>query len=234
MKAKDSWAGEEAFVAEALHALSQPLTALECGLELSLRQDKTVAEMRNRMEALRETAQTLHWRLLELRALQDAADGGDTTSPVALHALLENLRADFSPVAELSKVELVIKCRPLRAFGNAGRLRNGFFHLLEFLLRQCPGGGSVSVTGRAGGAAVVEITFRAYAGAAGMRSGSAANGRDLDWRIAERTFASAGGRMEMLSTESGIVAGVVTLRCVAQANDRRHELPVKAPLVSLS
>jgi signal transduction histidine kinase len=219
MKAKDSWAGEGAFVADALHALSQPVTALECGLELSLRQDETVAEMRNRMEALRETAQTLHRRLLELRALQDAADAGDTATPVTLHALLENLQADFSPVAKLARVALQIRCRPAQVFGNAGRLRSGFFHLLEFLMRQCPGGGSVSVTGRAGGAAIVEITFRACAGADGIRSGSA-NGRDLDWRIAERTFAAAGGRMEMLSTESTIVTGVVTLQCVAQADDR--------------
>ncbi len=217
MKAGDSWAAEGAFVAEALHALSQPLTALECGLELSLRQDKTVAEMRNRMEALRETAQTLHQRLLELRALQDAAAAGDTTAPVALGGLLEQLQADFSPVAELAQVELAIKCRPAQVFGNRSRLRNGFFHLVEFLMRQCPGGGSVSLTGRRGGAASVELTFRACGSPHGARGAPAASGRDLDWRIAQRTFAAAGGWMEMLPTESGIVAGVVTLRCVVEA-----------------
>ncbi len=206
-------------MAEALHTLSQPLTALECGLELSLRQDKTVAEMRNRMEALREVAQTLHQRLLELRALQDAADAGDTTGPVALDRLLEQLQADFSPVAQLSQVKLVIKCRATQVFGNTRRLRNGFFHLLEFLMRQFPGGGSVTVTGRRGGDGIVELTYRACGSPDGVRGGPAVSGRDLDWRIAQRTFAAAGGRMEILSSESGIVAGVVTLRSVADAEE---------------
>lgn len=219
MTAQDSWTAEGTFVSEALHALSQPLTALECGLELSLRQDKTVAEIRNRMEALRETAQALHQRLLELRALHDAADAGDTTSPVALHVLLEHLQADFSQVAELSQANLAIKCRPVQAFGNSERLRNGFFHLLEFLMRHCPGGGSVTVTARRGGAATVELTFRVCGGPDGVRGGPAASVRDLDWRLARRAFVAAGGSVEMLPTDSGSVAGVVTLRTVAGAEE---------------
>jgi hypothetical protein len=53
--------------AEILHAMSQPLTALEIGLEISLRQDKDFAQMRSRLEAALEIAQTLHARMVELR-----------------------------------------------------------------------------------------------------------------------------------------------------------------------
>src|SRR3974390_372449 len=169
--------GENAFVSEVLHALSQPLTALECGLELSLRQDKTVAELRNRMETLLEAAQLLRRRVLELRALQDAADAGNTSAPVAVNVLLENLQDDLSPVTELSKIGLVVKCRPARAYGNAERLRNGFFHLLEFLLRRCPGG-SVTLAGRRSSAATMEFAFRASSGHGGgpAESGGAPRG----------------------------------------------------------
>ena len=220
MRAGDLWAGENGFVAEVLHDLSQPLTALECGLELSLRQDKTVAELRNRMETLLEATQLLRRRMLELRALQDAADAGNMTAPVAIDGLLECLREEFSPVAELAQIGLEVKCRPARAYGNAERLRNGFFHLLEFLMRRCPGGGSVTLAGRRGSAATMELAFRASSGHGGCTVASVATPSDLDWRIAERTFVAAGGRMDLLPAETGAVAGVVTLRAVAEGDEQ--------------
>src|SRR3974390_1021528 len=178
VRASDSWAGENAFVSEVLHDLSQPLTALECGLELSLRQDKTVAEIPNGMDTLLEAAQLLRRRVLELRALQDAADAGNTSAPVAVNVLLENLQDDLSPVTELAKIGLVVKCRPARAYGNAERLRNGFFHLLEALLRQCPSGGSVTLTGTRSSASLMELTFRISGGIEPI-----AARRDLDLRL---------------------------------------------------
>jgi len=219
MRAGDSWSGENAFVSEVLHDLSQPLTALECGLELSLRQDKTVADLRNRMETLLEAAQLLRRRMLELRALQDAADAGNTTVPVAINVLLESLREEFSPVAELAQISLLVKCRPARAYGNAERLRNGFFHLLEFLMRRCPSGGSVALAGRRGSAATMEISFRAGSGQGGGRAEPGVIPRDLEWRIAQRTFVATGGRMDMLPAEAGAMAGVVTLRAVAESDE---------------
>ena len=57
--------GECELAAEIFHSLSQPLTALEVGLELSLRQDSDVAQLRWRLELALEIAQTLHKRLLE-------------------------------------------------------------------------------------------------------------------------------------------------------------------------
>jgi small-conductance mechanosensitive channel len=64
---------KDEMLSEIFHTLSQPLTALECGMELSLRQDKTVKQLRTRMQTLLEITQLLHQRLLELRALRDQA-----------------------------------------------------------------------------------------------------------------------------------------------------------------
>ena len=61
-------AGDERF-AELLHGLSQPLTTLECGLELAIRHDTTLAQVRHRLQTLLEAAQALHQRFLELRTL---------------------------------------------------------------------------------------------------------------------------------------------------------------------
>ena len=54
-------------IADIVHALSQPLTALEIGLEVSLQHDQDVAQLRSRVGSALAIAQTLHERLLELR-----------------------------------------------------------------------------------------------------------------------------------------------------------------------
>ena len=74
MKADPVTAGSSEFVSKVLHDLAQPLTALECGLELGLLQDKTAAEFRDRMQKLLEAAHVLHTRMLELRGMPCAAN----------------------------------------------------------------------------------------------------------------------------------------------------------------
>ena len=200
-------------VSEIFHALSQPLTALECGLEMSMRQDKTVAQLRNRMESLLATAQLLHQRLLELRALQDAGDAGDAAVPVAAESLLSQLGEDFLPIANSAKVKLLVKCRQAFVHGNAARLRNGFFHLFEFLLRKCPSGGTVHVIARHRGSTDLEVRFRSCSppGDAHFAAFHGVNSRDLDLRIARRTFQAVGGALDFLQEPSGQIAAVVTL-----------------------
>jgi hypothetical protein len=50
-------------VADIFHAMSQPRTALEVGLEISLWQDQDVAQLRARVGSALEIAQGLHQRL---------------------------------------------------------------------------------------------------------------------------------------------------------------------------
>lgn len=59
---------------EIFHAMSQPLTTLECGLELAIRYDTTLVQVRDRLRVLLEAAQVLHQSLLELRAMQGEAN----------------------------------------------------------------------------------------------------------------------------------------------------------------
>jgi hypothetical protein len=62
------------FVSKVLHDFAQPVTALECGLELALLQDKTVDEFHARVRKLLGIAQALHVRMLELRDAQNHPD----------------------------------------------------------------------------------------------------------------------------------------------------------------
>jgi hypothetical protein len=66
--------GDRELVSEVFHGMTQPLTALECGLELSLRYDKSSAQFRARVRAALESAQLLHQRVVELRSLLDAGN----------------------------------------------------------------------------------------------------------------------------------------------------------------
>jgi len=61
---------DEELVHEIFHELSQPLTTLECGLELAIRYDTTLAQVRKRLKVLLETADVMHQRLAALRVLQ--------------------------------------------------------------------------------------------------------------------------------------------------------------------
>ena len=70
--------GECEWMEDLLHALSQPLTALEIGLEISLRQDHDVAQLRSRVESALEIARTLHQKLAQSRRSMEAEQEGSS------------------------------------------------------------------------------------------------------------------------------------------------------------
>lgn len=204
---------ETALVSEFFHAISQPLTALECGLEMSLQQDKTVAQLRARVEAALDAAQLLHQRLLEARALGDATDPGDTSRPVAVESLLSLLKEDFLPVASSADVTLEVSCEPAMVRGNEPRLRNGFFHLFAFLLRTSSAHHTVRILARRSSSNALEVAF----GDDGLTSYGtiepphALNATDIDLRVAQRSFQAAGGNLAVTQNRSGQVSGHVHL-----------------------
>jgi hypothetical protein len=201
-------------VSEILHALSQPITALECGLELSLRKDKTPSELRTRLSASLATARLLHQRLVEFQALQDATEPGDTSRPVAIQAVLQQLREDYLPVAQSASVELAVKCAPAMVRGDEARLRNSFFHLLEFLMRTCQSRGCVRICGfRLLGAAVLAVNFSSDVSTWPHAEGRSLNG-DLGLRIAGRGFRAAGGSLALTKSKGRKVTGYVHLLLV--------------------
>jgi hypothetical protein len=151
--------------------------------------------LRVRLASLLDSARLLHQRMMELRALQQAGEAGDTTAPVELGGILADVQADLAPVAESKQVTVHIACAPARVRGNSARLRDGLFHLLDFLLRRCPEGRTISVCngrepkdGTGSGFRVINLVANTYDDADdGLRW------RDLGWRMAERMIHAAGG-----------------------------------------
>jgi hypothetical protein len=197
-------------VSEILHALSQPITALECGLELSLRKDKTPAELRARLRSSLSTARLLHQRLVEFQILQDAEEPGDSSRPAAIQTVLLQLREDYWPVAQAASVRLAVKCEPVMVRGDEARLRNGFFHLLEFLMRTCPPHGYLRICARALSSPVLEVNFSSGAPNS-PQAQELPLADDLDLRIAQSTFRAAGGNLAVTGTLGTQVAGYVHL-----------------------
>jgi len=204
---------ERAFVSDLFHAVGQPLTALECGLELSLRRDNTAAEFRARVETALVNAKLLYRRLLEARALQDASEPGDTRLPVDVKGLLLQLQEDLLPVATSAKVKLDVKCDAAMVHANEARLRNGLFYFVEFLLRVCPTGQRVRIRAQRVSLTAFEISFRTC-GSARIKSPESlldADPADLGFRIAQRTFRAAGGELVLTQNRTGQIAGYVRL-----------------------
>jgi hypothetical protein len=61
--------GKCELIEDLLHGLSQPLTALQVGLEISPWQDKDVPQLRARVQSALEIAQRLHYQLRDFREL---------------------------------------------------------------------------------------------------------------------------------------------------------------------
>jgi hypothetical protein len=204
---------ESDFAGEILHALSQPVTALECGLELALCQKEKGAQLCARLESLLDSARLLHQRLTEVRALEEAGDPGDTNAPVAVDVLLAQLREDFLPVASSLSVKLSIQCGPTLVFGNALRLQNGLFQLIDCLLRCCPSHGTVRLAAGDGSGDAMEIGFR-ICGLSGSRLGPTTPDmvdKDLGLRLARRSFQSIGGNLLLRPHMKERIAGSVRL-----------------------
>jgi hypothetical protein len=127
---------------------------------------------------------------------------------------LRQLVKDFDPVAKEANVGMSIRCEPVLVVGNATRLRNGFFQVLERLLRDCPNGGRVRVVAVQKEQGEAEIRFRVCGppGSGPAPPGTTLNRADIALRIAERTFQAAGGAMSIWQRPSGTIGGTVTLR----------------------
>jgi len=196
------------FVSELFHALSQPLTALRCSLEMALsgRFAPGPSEENLRL-ALAHSEQIAHLAT-GIRELLEAEAPGSARAVVSLESALGEAVADLAPVAESAGVQLTF-----RALGRCPvlaeprRLRQALFYLVESALASAEAGGSVRVE-----TAVREpqaMVLLAIGGKVAMMSsqgvtpwpGTTAEerrrdlGRRLGLAIASRTFEAAGGRL---------------------------------------
>jgi hypothetical protein len=206
--------GDGDLLSEVFHGISQPLTALECGLELSLRQDKDSEQLRARVKAALESAQILHQRVVVLRMLLDAGDPGDTSAPVAIDGLLRQLRDDFVSLADATHVRLSMRCKPAFVQGNADRFRSGFFHLFESVIGRSLPHRTVCVSASLTRNGFFEVRFAVVSRPCPLQSKTTQteNAGDLGFRIARRTFQASGGELVLRFDTSEQIDGHVLPR----------------------
>ena len=197
-------AGHRAFVSDVFHSLSQPLTALQCSLELSLARDQTSQEFRASVEAALLNAERLRQRLLLLRELSEADDPGDVSAPVQLRQLLQELREDLLPVCEAAGGCFDLNCDSVQVRGNGNKLTRAFFYLLEYLLRSGPRTSlSAHVAPTNGRQVEIRMTFSGTGSAAVPGDDSSEPVSTGEVEIARRTFRAVGGDLASVDSAAG-------------------------------
>jgi len=141
-------------LAHLLHALNQPLTGLQCSLEIAAAGPRRTESY---LRALRDGLElTARMRLL-VEALREVADiqsaEASNIEPVRLDELLESITSDLQPVAESKRVRLQLeRTTPLAVPAQRGRLHTLLFRLLESALSLAKEGSALAITAAAEGA----------------------------------------------------------------------------------
>jgi signal transduction histidine kinase len=202
----DTQAAQRSFVSEVFHNLSQPLTALQCSLELSLFRDQTMAELRASVETALQNAECLRQRLRLLRELSEANDPGDFSQALDLNALLRELQEELLPLCESAsqKFELQFECDAIRVRGNKTKLMRGLFYLLEYLLRYSAPGSMLGLQVRSADPGQAEITIATSSclPIGPSAENQAAAPQPCEIEIARRSFQAVGGDFLLVSSEA--------------------------------
>ncbi len=131
-----------------LHALNQPLTGLQCSLELSLvgprSSEQYIGAIRDGLEL------TARMRVLveAIRELADAEQPGvDESEVVSLHALLEQTTNELQPIAETKNASIKLYSdAPLPVRAERSRLAAVVFRFLEAALSLAAWGSVLGIT----------------------------------------------------------------------------------------
>ena len=125
------------------HALSQPLTALCCSLELALQQTLTAEEYRESVSRALMQAERVSWLTMGIRELFEAGQAGEDCEVLPLQVAVASAIDDVLPVAETAGVRICwVRGPACPVWFEAQRLRSALFHLLGFAVG-CGGRGSV-------------------------------------------------------------------------------------------
>jgi signal transduction histidine kinase len=196
---------EYAFISEIFHELSQPLTALQCRLELALRRDETTEQLRETIETALENAERMRQRLLLIRALNDAAEPGNDSDTTDLSDLLKELHETFLPLFETDEKALVIALPtdPVLVQGSRGKLMRGLFCFLEYLIRYSTPKSvlEIKIAVRADKQAELRIASESCL-PVGVSEDGEPEPNSLELKMAQRTFRAAGGDFRLIKWDS--------------------------------
>jgi hypothetical protein len=213
---------QETLLPELLHALSQPLTALRCSLELTLHQPRDSEEYRRRLReslGLAEEVTTLASGIRELLEAEKPARG---VKEVDFTKLVRMIFRDFLPVGDDRGIGLnLISAAGLIVIGGEYEMSKAVFHLLDFVLGTASRGDDVNVQ-LSGGETGIDLVLEMIRGS--DRSGleqphtRAAAKSYVAFLIARRIFEVAGGVVQV-KREPNHTLIQVTLQAVVHKSE---------------
>jgi len=129
-------------IADLFHALNQPLTALQCSLELSLRRPRSEDHDRETLQSALRQAEQIARQISGIRELLQAEDPGQNPQVLSLEAFLRALVGDLEPVAEALATRMLLEGdSPCHVLFEPHRLQQALFHFLDVALCSgAPGG----------------------------------------------------------------------------------------------
>ena len=201
---QDAPAVERSPLERLLHGLNQPLTGLQCSMEVALASPRAVEYY---VQGLRDGL-TLTERMRALvEAIREVVDAGAETNegPEAIEwkTLLREVVDDLKPVAEVKGIRITLDCSTVSSLSARGvrRKLSNLFRLLESALSLADRGSGLRIeTGieRGSGAEAVWVRVRWYAGLAG----SEFSRPELGLLVARAGWERAGAKWERERAEN--------------------------------
>jgi heavy metal sensor kinase len=218
------------FTADASYELRTPLTAIRTEAEVALAKPLTLVEHQQLLGSILEECGRLTWLTDQLLALarEDAHAARQANEPVSLKALVGDVAETMRPLADAKGVRLSSSVEADQAAwvnGDAARLREVFFNILDNAIKFTAEGGEIEVRiAHNGPEAVVTVrdtgigvpaehlphVFDRFYRVDRARS-RAEGGTGLGLSIAQSIAAAHGGRIELASTPGHGTACTVTL-----------------------
>lgn len=189
-------------LAQLLHALNQPLTGLQCGMEVALARPRTPEQYAAGLRQGLELTERMRALVEAIREVADGLDENDDAKAqngewgtTELSAILLATVEDLKPVAESKSVSLVLECSSsLAVKAEPRRLTGVVFRLLESALSAAAGGSQVRIEGSAADGEWLRVCWEADA------PRSALSRPELGLLVAQAGFERSGARWERTRT----------------------------------
>jgi C4-dicarboxylate-specific signal transduction histidine kinase len=196
-------------VSELFHALSQPITALRCSLELALYTQSHPSK--ENLQAALVHAEKIAQLAGGIRELVQADDPGDERVALSLKDCLRGVVVDMEAMAEAAQVEIEMSAiRDVQVTAEPKRLNQALFYLIEFVLSSAAAGSVLRAETEVQGDQALTLlslsekkTFMVGAKSEKETKSEALSQR-LGLAIAGRIFESAGGRLQMQEDDQAL------------------------------
>lgn len=181
-----------------LHELAQPVSALQCSLEVALRNPRATEVYLETMKGALEIASCMRERLAYFRDLAEAVEPCDCDRPVEAAAAIEAAMGQMREFAESIGTKLHSACAAMTVFGNQPKLVFICLRMLEGLLAT---GQNATLQVRAEHKIFCSVRMQA-------QTREAREFKRESRELLEGALATMGGKLRLQSLPGGLLAEV--------------------------